>query len=305
MYLALQFLSMRFTSFSTSFLLFLIIIVSCKKDAGPEPARDMQLQTVDDDLALKNYLQSHFYNYEDFEAEPDNHKIQIDIDTIADQNSDKTPLWDQVQEKSILITDRQNNEFTAKLYFVIAKTGVGEHPSNVDSTFVTYQGKLLTNQVFDQSDTPMWFDLATGVIRGFKEFLPELKAGDHSVNNDGTYDLDHYGQGVFFIPSSLGYFDRNLLSIPKYSPLIFSVALHKVNAADHDNDGVLSRDEDPDGDGDPLNDDTDQDRNVNFLDTDDDNDGTPTREEYDRDKDGIADDDDNDGTPDYLDSDSS
>ena len=136
------------------------------------------------------------------------------------------------------------------------------------------------------------------------EFLPVLRSGDHTVNNDGTYEFDHYGQGVFFIPSILGYYESNLSSIPSYSPLIFSVALHKVNPADHDNDGILSRDEDPDGDGDPFNDDTDEDRNANFLDADDDNDGTPTREEYDRDGDGNPDDDDNDGIPDYLDQDS-
>jgi hypothetical protein len=181
---------------------------------------------------------------------------------------------------------------------------MGENPTVVDSTFVTYKGYLLDGTVFDQRELPMWFNLATGVIRGFREFLPVLRSGDHTVNNDGTFEFDHYGQGVFFIPSILGYYESNLSSIPSYSPLIFSVALHKVNPADHDNDGILSRDEDPDGDGDPFNDDTDEDRNANFLDADDDNDGTPTREEYDRDGDGYPDDDDNDGIPDYLDQDS-
>ncbi len=303
MYLAFEFLSMKYLKillFSTFILLF---VLSCKKDSGPEPARDIQEQTSDDDQALVSYLKTHFYNYGDFLNDPENHKIEISLDTITDDNDDKIALWDQVQTKTIVLTDRDENEISAKMYYVLAKIGIEEYPSVVDSTFVTYKGSLLNGVVFDQRDLPMWFNLATGVIRGFKEFLPELRAGDHIINSDGTYEFDNYGQGIFFIPSSLGYFDMNNISIPKYSPLIFSVALHKVNLADHDNDGILSRDEDPDGDGDPFNDDTDQDRNINFLDADDDGDGTLTKEEYDRDGDGIADDDDNDGIPDYLDQD--
>ena len=109
---------------------------------------------------------------------------------------------------------------------------------------------------------------------------------------------------MFFIPSGLGYYAQNLLTIPKYSPLVFTVALHKVNPADHDNDGILSVDEDPDGDGNPFNDDTDQDRIPDYRDSDDDGDGTLTKNEYDQDGDGIADDFDNDGIPNYLDQDS-
>ncbi|MBT3443862.1 MAG: hypothetical protein HN443_02335 [Flavobacteriaceae bacterium] len=281
-----------------------VVVLSCKKDSVPEPIRDVQEQTLTDDEALVNYLQTHFYNYEDFENDPGNYKIEIALDYINVDDDDKTALWDQVQTKTIFITDRENNEIPTKIYYLEAKRGTGENPTVVDSTFVTYKGYLLDGTVFDQRELPMWFNLATGVIRGFREFLPVLRSGDHTVNNDGTFEFDHYGQGVFFIPSILGYYESNLSSIPSYSPLIFSVALHKVNPADHDNDGILSRDEDPDGDGDPFNDDTDEDRNANFLDADDDNDGTPTREEYDRDGDGYPDDDDNDGIPDYLDQDS-
>ena len=108
---------------------------------------------------------------------------------------------------------------------------------------------------------------------------------------------------MFFIPSALGYYAQSILTIPQYSPLVFTVALHKVNQADHDNDGILSINEDPDGDGNPFNDDTDEDRIPNYRDSDDDGDGTLTKKEYDRDGDGVPDDDDKDGTPDYLDED--
>ena len=289
-----------------SYFLFIIIsytlVLSCKKDDGPEPVRELQEQAPKDDEAIVSYLQTHFYNYEEFEEDPNNFKIEISIDTIADDNGDKTPLWDQVQTKTIELTDKNDNVIPTKMYFLVVREGVSEKPSRLDSTFVTYKGTLLNGNIFDRKLLPVWFDLAE-VIRGFRDFLPELRAGNHTLNNDGTYEFDQFGKGIFFIPSALGYYSREILTIPKYSPLIFSVALHKMNPADHDTDGILSIDEDPDGDGNPFNDDTDNDRVVNYLDSDDDGDGTSTREEYDRDLDGIPDDDDQDGIPDYLDQD--
>lgn len=68
---------------------------------------------------------------------------------------------------------------------------------------------------------------------------------------------------------------------------------------DDDNDGVLTIDEDIDGDGDPTNDNTDGDELPNYLDPDDDNDGTNTFFES------ITDDTDEDGLVDYLDADNS
>ena len=293
---------MKYLDLLLTFTAILLIALSCKKDSGPEPIRDAQEQTINDDELLVNYLQTHFYNYEDFENEPDNYKIEILLDTINEENSNKTSLWNQVKTKTVVLKDRDDKEIPNNLYYLEVRRGIGDSPSNIDSTFVTYKGSLLNGNIFDLRQLPTWFDL-TGVVRGFREFLPKLSSGDHTLNNDGTYDLDHYGQGILFIPSTLGYYAQNLLAIPKYSPLIFSVALHKVNPADHDNDGILSRDEDADGDGDPYNDDTDEDNRPNYIDADDDGDGTNTRVEFDRDGDGIADDDDNDGTPDYLDQD--
>jgi len=75
------------------------------------------------------------------------------------------------------------------------------------------------------------------------------------------------------------------------------------NPTDHDNDGILSINEDIDGDGDPFYDDTDNDDLWNMYDADDDGDGTLTINELDKNNDQIIDDTDNDGIPDYLDPD--
>ena len=104
-----------------SYFLFIIIsltlVLSCKKDDGPEPVRELQEQAPKDDEAIVSYLQTHFYNYEEFEEDPNNFKIEISIDTIADDNGDKTPLWDQVQTKTIELTDKNDNVIPKKCTF--------------------------------------------------------------------------------------------------------------------------------------------------------------------------------------------
>ena len=59
--------------------------------------------------------------------------------------------------------------------------------------------------------------------------------------------------------------------------LLFYIDLYDlIQGTDHDNDGVASNNEDPDGDGDPRNDDTDLDGSPNYFDVDDDGDGVLT-----------------------------
>lgn len=282
------------------FYFFILLFSACQKNESSVPPRDVQVQTIDDNEALVTYLQTHFYNYQDFENDPDNHKIEISLDSITEKNIDKIALWDQVATKFVDTEDSDQNIVEHKLYYLIVKKGLGTMPSSVDSTFVSYKGSLLNGDVFDDRDYPIWFDLVN-VVRGFRESLPEFNEGNFTINEDGTFDFDNYGKGLIFMPSALGYYSSANSNIPAYSPLIFSVNLHRVNFSDHDRDGVLSIKEDINGDGNPLNDDTDGDGLPNMNDFDDDGDGIPTFNELDKDKDGIPDDTDNNGTPDYLD----
>ena len=76
------------------------------------------------------------------------------------------------------------------------------------------------------------------------------------------------------------------------------------SAIDDDGDGILSIDEDVNGDGDLTNDDTDGDMIPNYLDPDDDGDGIPTaNEDLDNDGDRTNDNTDGDTLPNYLDPD--
>ena len=285
-------------------LLILLLSISCKKDDDGGitvvPPRDLGEVAVENNDSIVSFLKTHFYNYEEFETPPSGFNYQIVIDTIEGVNAGKTPLFDQVTTKVINIKDEDDTDVPHTLYYLVARQGVGENPTVADSTFVNYRGNLLDGKAFDNSTVPVWFDLLS-LVRGFREFMPALKKGTYVGDNNGFPVFDNYGIGMVIMPSGLGYFSASQGSIPQYSPLLFTVSLFDVNVTDHDRDGILSIDEDVDGDGNPANDNTDGDQFPNYFDPDDDGDGVLTINEYDENNDGIPDDTDGDGIPDYLD----
>ena len=282
-----------------------ILLLSCNKDDDNNTIviRDYSEQVVDDKQTIEKYLKSHFYNYEDFEnSNSFEVNIKVRIDTITDVTANKTPLYDQVKIKTINVSNSEGIETPHRLYYIIAREGMVSKPSIVDSVYVTYKGMLTDNYVFDERKYPIWLDLASS-LQGFREGVSELKSGEFKQNSNGTIEYSSFGVGLFFLPSGIGYFENITADIPEYSPLIFTVSLMISVPTDHDNDGVLSINEDIDGDGSPFYDDTDNDNLWNMYDSDDDGDGTLTINELDKNNDGIIDDTDNDGIPDYLDPD--
>ncbi|CAL67362.1 FKBP-type peptidyl-prolyl cis-trans isomerase [Christiangramia forsetii] len=298
------------------------LVFSCDNDDDNTtevvPPRDRGEVAIEDDQALIDYLSTHFYNYEEFESQPEDFVLKFD--TISGVNSDKTPIIDSDK----LITRTVNFQgVDQQLYILRVREGEGERPKFSDSTYVTYQGELLNENIFDSRlVTPIWFDLSGYVVRnsngqlsgvgtnlskGFAEGLLEFKsATGFEVNSDNTINWNgDYGIGAIFMPSGLAYFSSPLEDIPAYSPLIFKVNMFRVNEADHDSDGIPSFMEDLDGDGDLFNDDTDGDGLPNHSDADDDGDGTLTIDEIVVNEDGSITftDSNSDGTPDYLDPD--
>jgi hypothetical protein len=81
----------------------LMVTASCKKDDDspppPPPPRDRGPEAARAQAEIEEFLETHFYNYEEFEADPDNTKIRFD--TIAGDNADKTPLITQVRSKEV------------------------------------------------------------------------------------------------------------------------------------------------------------------------------------------------------------
>ena len=313
-----------------------VVVWSCKKDDDPAietiPPRLLTEVSVEDDAEIKAYLQTHFYNYEDFENPPADFDFRIRIDTIAGDNSGKISLMDMpaphdLKQRTVFVSSSHyslssgEEDIPHTFYYLSARDGVGEQLSVADSTYVRYEGSLLDGSVFDGATSiPTWFDLARiqapqQGARGFSEGTSNFKAGGMPViNDDGTFTVEGYGVGFMIFPSGLGYFNVSQTTIPAYSPLIFKVDVFAKNESDHDQDGIPSIMEDVNGDGYLYNDNTDQaledannfQRVVNFVDVDDDGDGTLTRDEI-SDADGNIilpyPDTDGDGIPDYLDPD--
>ena len=309
------------------FLLFLLLgmVWSCKKDDGNGlvaiPPRALDEVAVEDDAAIKEFLETHFYNYEEFANPTAEFDFKIKIDTISGDNANKTPLMQQVQSETVTVVNtdlglEDEQSVVHTYYYLIAREGEGERPTIADSTYVKYEGSLLNGTVFDGSSNYLWQYLSGGLIRGYSSGVSELRAGNNIVvNDDGTTRITNSGIGMVIMPSGLGYFNSlSIGSIPQYSPLIFKLDLGLIVAnTDYDNDGIPSIMEDLNGDGNLNNDNTDVDAEVkarrgltpNHLDADDDGDGTPTREEIIINQDGSITfpDTDGDGIPDYLDKD--
>ena len=282
---------------------FILINISCRPDeVEEEPLRDYLEQSLDDDQRLVQYLKSHYYNYQDFDDVLNEDK-EIKIDTILSKNNNLKSLFDFAVQTSIPLASNQGEIINHKLYHIVVREGVriDDKPSIADSVYLSYKGKLLNGNEFDKKTNPVWFDTAN-VIRGFRYGLQYFSPGNFIQRTNGTIDFNKFGRGLIFMPSGLGYFNTAQTNIPSYSPLVFEISVFTINRADHDNDGVLSIDEDPNNDGNPYNDDTDEDGVINMYDEDDDGDGILTKDELDgEDPDSLPDDSNNDGIPDYLD----
>lgn len=303
---------------------FLIVLSACTPEDGPDriPIRDSEEVLTEDLVELNAFLSTHFYNYEEFQANP-TADLEILFDTIQGVNSSKIPLSQQVETKTIR---RGGIDYQ---YYVL-KTRQGDGPKRAtfaDSALVSYKGYLLNRNVFDGSTNPIWFDMPN-VVTGFSAAVAEFnESANVTTRPDGVLSFEGSGVGAVFMPSGIGYFNSSIPGIPLYSPLIFTFKMRVAKETDHDGDGIPSKFEDLDGDMSvttPGGDNTDGDFFTsdglrlplfNYIDADDDDDGLPTRFEItvrdangntvlDANGDPLLDrtiDSDGDGIPDYLD----
>jgi len=306
-----------------SFLLIILflavgILFSCGNDDAPPdnfvPARDRTEEAPLSQAIIEEYLETHFYNYEEFQNPPADFDFNIKFDTIAGSNSNKTPLIEQVSFK--MVPDRIEEGLEYKLYYLDVIQGGGEKPKFPDLATLSYEGTYINREtdlvpytrLFDASVVPVSFDL-TAVVNGFQDGLIEFNTATGFINNpDGTITFENFSVGAVFIPAGLGYYVTPPATsvIPIYAQLIFTFQLYDNTVIDQDQDGVPSLVEDLNGNQIEEDDNTDGDSLPNYIDPDDDGDGRPTSEEIEIDADGniTYPDSDGDGTPDYLDGDS-
>lgn len=291
------------------------ITVSCKKDDDPSespiPPRDRGPEAVRAQEEIETFLSTHFYNYEEFENNPENFKIVFD--TIAGDNSAKTPLMEQVSFE--LVKDIVDASVEYKLYYLKVRVGGGESPHFSDFTTNTYTGLTMGLEVFDDAITPVRLGLVDdrdqngikpGIIRGLQMAIIQFKGASNVTSNpDGTLNFEDYGIGAVFIPAGLGYYQNppSKSGINPYDQVIFTFDLYSSEIADHDGDGIPSYMEDLNDNKYLMDDDTDGNGLPNYLDTDDDGDRRLTKDEIIVNEDGTIEfpDRNGNGIPDYLD----
>lgn len=279
-----------------TFLLVILAIafIACNNDDDNNSVpHDPVKQAVIDNEKLVKYLQTHHY------IAPQNGEPFGVIDTImADDNV--TSLYDDSRLKT---QDIKENDIDYKLYYIKFNDGVTINPTKADSVLVNYRGFTLDSVKFDERINYTWLSL-TNVIRGWQYGFEHFKGGVNVSQAGEPLKFEDTGDGVLFIPSGLAYANTGSGSIPANAPILFFIRLGLVEKADHDNDLILSINEDINGDGNVNNDDSDNDRAPNYLDPDDENDGVLTKDEdIDGDGNPLNDDTDGDGIPNYLDDD--
>ncbi len=232
---------------------------------------DHEAQALIDRDSLSIFFTKHYYD--------------TAVDSVKTLVAGATPLSEDANLKTMNVTE---NEIDYELYYYVESVGnpINEKgfPTPLDSIFVKYEGFRINSSDsitprFEIRETPIWFTL-NSVIRGWSYGFTNFKNGDN-VTDNGPITFENGGKGILFIPSGLAYRNSGTSgSIRSNENLIFYINLFDfVKDTDHDNDGIPSWLEDPDGDGDPRNDDTNGDFFVNYLDGDDDGDGVPTKDE--------------------------
>jgi len=306
------------------FLCFALALLSCRNDdnGGPEaiPPRLLSEVAPEDDETIMEFLNTHFYNYEDFETPPEGFDYKIVIDTIAGDNADKRPMSEDYETITINVSSSHfgleagEEDVPHTLYYIEVMEGGGGSPTFADSTLVRYQGSGLNGTLFDENQDFSWQELP-GFYRGYANGIAQMKSGTSAQvvdNPDGTYQILDRGMAIIVLPSGLAAFNNSIGTIGAYAPVLFKVELGLfVEDTDSDNDGVPSVQEDVNGNGYLLDDNTDADEepfNVqpspNYRDIDDDGDGILTRDEIIIENGEITfPDADGDGIPDYLDPD--
>jgi FKBP-type peptidyl-prolyl cis-trans isomerase len=284
-----------------------LILISCGSDDDTPrvEVRDPQEVYLEDIAKINEFLNTHYYDESQMQNAAAGADFEVIFKEIEAGNSSQIPLSQKVTSQII-----KRSGIDYQVYILKAREGSGTGQATfADSTLVSYEGTLLNGNTFDSSINSIWFDLPS-TITGFSAGITQFKdAQSITPNGDGTLSYSGSGIGAVFIPSGLGYFNSSQTGIPAYSPLIFTFKLRKAKSNDHDGDGILSKFEDLNGDGNLRSanfaDDTDRDGRFNYLEVDDDNDGILTKNENaDPNGDGNpsdAKDTDGDGIPDYLD----
>ncbi len=270
----------------------MMMSLSCSKSddtVDVAPPREFAAQYISDLAVINVFLENYTYT---INASND---IEFVLHTTTTTNPKLNTLptsgsvFPQLRSK---IVDLHSIDGGYKVYYLVFNEGnQSRKPTRVDDILVGYKGLYLENQSgilgatpeFENNPIPSGLFSLTGVIRGWQEIFPLFGVGtiDTTAPENGPTVYQNYGVGAIFIPSGLAYFNvgqttQSGVTIPSYSPLVFTFKLFNLRRADQDGDKIESIFEDANTDGIFTNDDTDSDGVPDFVDPDDDNDGFTT-----------------------------
>lgn len=274
-------------------------------EQGGVQIRDEGEVKLENDLELNTFFEEHYISFEENPVNPNYDRIVFKRLDDLDAPADATAIVDSEFLKSKFLI---RNEIEYEIFYLEFRKGADteRQPTFADSVLVTYEGFTLENNIFDGSTTPTWLDLSSSIV-GFREGLVEYSGSTGFIENpDGSFLFeDDFGIGAVFVPSGLGYFAAPPpgSGILRYAPIYFTFQVYRSRLTDHDQDGIPSHLEDVNQNRRLDDDDTNNNRILNYLDQDDDGDGVLTRDEITIGEDGTLSfpDSNGNGTPDYLD----
>lgn len=128
----------------------------------------------------------------------------------TDDRTDEEKIVDYLEENNLTAERHESG-----LYYSIEKAGSNNRPTINNSVTVSYKGTLLNGDVFDQTrgEDTVNFPLAN--------LIPAWQIGIPLIGEGGEITL--------YCPSSLGYGNRSVGSIPAGSVLIFEIGLVDFN----------------------------------------------------------------------------
>lgn len=125
-------------------------------------------------------------------------------ETSEQIDADDKIINDYLTENNLTATKDESG-----VYYTITKEGNGGHPNLTHTIVVDYKGSLLNGTVFDESANAVELPLSNLIV-GFQIGASKLRPG---------------GSGIFYIPSQLGYGNKQVGEIPPNSVLIFEIEL--------------------------------------------------------------------------------
>lgn len=127
-------------------------------------------------------------------------------------NDQEISNFDKEIKEFISKNDLKYKKSTSGLYYNIIKEGEGDNIQITDSVVFTYEGKLLSGEIFDKQRKPITFQVKD-LIQGWKEIIIKSKPGT---------------EVELIIPPHLGYGAHDLDDIPPNSILLFKMNIISI-----------------------------------------------------------------------------